>query len=198
MLKFHLCVRRSGVLGCRNENFACETRNTPPGPQARGPQSQWTEVWPTQPAITQAVNRRMAGEGITLPPNVLLPPFAELRSTSTPCRARPFPSVRENRGGCVSREGALLSTSPARAGARARVSSVSVQSGGMRVRGAWENWGLKEARASGSKFPSRCWAAGTSDVFVPEASAEAVDLFNQHAATRRVGLIIPDKFEPRL
>ena len=23
-LKFHLCVRRSGVLGCRNENFACE------------------------------------------------------------------------------------------------------------------------------------------------------------------------------
>ena len=160
MLKFHLCVRRSGVLGCRNENFACETRNTPPGPQARGPQSQWTEVWPTQPAITQAVNRRMAGEGITLPPNVLLPPFAELRSTSTPCRARPFPSVRENRGGCVSREGALLSTSPARAGARARVSSVSVQSGGMRVRGAWENWGLKEARASGSKFPSRCWAAG--------------------------------------
>ena len=23
MLKFHLCVRRSGVLGCRNENFAC-------------------------------------------------------------------------------------------------------------------------------------------------------------------------------
>ena len=22
--KFHLCVRRSGVLGCRNENFACE------------------------------------------------------------------------------------------------------------------------------------------------------------------------------
>ena len=106
------------------------------------------------------INRRMAGEGITLPPNVLLPPFAELRSTSTPCRARPFPSVRENRGGCVSREGALLSTSPARAGARARVSSVSVQSGGMRVRGAWENWGLKEARASGSKFPSRCWAAG--------------------------------------
>ena len=37
--------------------------------------------------------------------------------------------------------------------------------------------GLKEA--SGSKFPSRRWAAGTSDVFVPEASAEAVDLFNQ-------------------
>ena len=26
-----------------------------PGPQARGPQSQWTEAWPTQPAITQAV-----------------------------------------------------------------------------------------------------------------------------------------------
>jgi len=26
-----------------------------PDPQARGPQSQWTEVWPTQPAITQAV-----------------------------------------------------------------------------------------------------------------------------------------------
>ena len=24
VLKFHLCVRRSGVLGCRNENFACE------------------------------------------------------------------------------------------------------------------------------------------------------------------------------
>ena len=23
VLKFHLCVRRSGVLGCRNENFAC-------------------------------------------------------------------------------------------------------------------------------------------------------------------------------
>ena len=24
-------------------------------PQARGPLSQWTEAWPTQPAITQAV-----------------------------------------------------------------------------------------------------------------------------------------------
>ena len=41
-----------------------------PAPQARGPLSQWTEAWPTQPAITQAVNRRMAGEGITLLPNV--------------------------------------------------------------------------------------------------------------------------------
>ena len=25
-MKIHLCVRRSGVLGCRNENFACETQ----------------------------------------------------------------------------------------------------------------------------------------------------------------------------
>ena len=25
VLKFHRCVRRSGVLGCRNENFACES-----------------------------------------------------------------------------------------------------------------------------------------------------------------------------
>jgi len=41
-----------------------------PDPQARGPLSQWTEAWPTQPAITQTVNRRRAGEGETLPPNV--------------------------------------------------------------------------------------------------------------------------------
>ena len=26
-LNLHLCVRRSGVLGCRNENFACEFQN---------------------------------------------------------------------------------------------------------------------------------------------------------------------------
>ena len=26
VLKLHLCVRRSGVLGCRNENFACEVQ----------------------------------------------------------------------------------------------------------------------------------------------------------------------------
>ena len=145
------------------------------------------------------INRRMAGEGITLPPNVLLPPFAELRSTSTPCRARPFPSVRENRGGCVSREGALLSTSPARAGARARVSSVSVQSGGMRVRGAWENWGLKEARASGSKFPVHgAGRPALQTCLCPRRARRLTRPLQPAAATRRVGLIIPDKFEPRL
>ena len=40
----------------------CSTqRAQPPDPQARGPLSLWTEVWPTQPAITQAVNRRHGG-----------------------------------------------------------------------------------------------------------------------------------------
>ena len=34
----------------------CSTqRAQPPDPQARGPLSLWTEAWPTQPAITQAV-----------------------------------------------------------------------------------------------------------------------------------------------
>ena len=37
------------------------TTRKPPDPQARGPLSLWTEVWPTQPAITQAVNRRHGG-----------------------------------------------------------------------------------------------------------------------------------------
>jgi hypothetical protein len=45
----------------------CESHNAHVDPQARGPLSQRTEAWPTQPAITQAVNRRMAGGGVTLP-----------------------------------------------------------------------------------------------------------------------------------
>ena len=31
-------------------------------PQAQEPLSQWTEVWPTQPVRTQAVNRHKVGE----------------------------------------------------------------------------------------------------------------------------------------
>ena len=38
------------------------TRAHTPDPQAQEPLSQWTEVWPTQPVRTQAVNRHKVGE----------------------------------------------------------------------------------------------------------------------------------------
>ena len=38
------------------------TRAHTPDPQAQEPLSQWTEVWPTQPVRTQAVNRHDVGE----------------------------------------------------------------------------------------------------------------------------------------
>ena len=38
------------------------TRAHSPDPQAPEPLSQWTEVWPTRPVHTQAVNRQNVGE----------------------------------------------------------------------------------------------------------------------------------------
>ena len=61
-----LCVRRSGVLGGEMKTLPVNHKraHTPDPkssqvkyPQARGALSQWTEVWPTQPAYTQAAAR---------------------------------------------------------------------------------------------------------------------------------------------
>ena len=58
------------------------TRAHTPVPQAQETLSQWTEVWPTQPVYTQAVNRQNVGEEET--------PSEHLRSFGAP---HPPPSV---------------------------------------------------------------------------------------------------------
>ena len=58
------------------------TRAHTPDPQAQESLSQWTEVWPTQPVYTQAVNRQNVGDEET--------PSEHLRSFGAP---HPPPSV---------------------------------------------------------------------------------------------------------
>ena len=59
VLKLHLCAP-SGFLGTSGAEMKTlpvkhTQRTRSPGPQAREPLSQWSEAWPTQPALTQAV-----------------------------------------------------------------------------------------------------------------------------------------------